>query len=356
MSTVTMREMLEAGVHFGHQTRYWNPEMAPYLFGHRNKIHIINLEQTLPMFHDAINFIGKLAAKKGTILFVGTKRAAQKIIQEEALRCGMPYVNSRWLGGLLTNFKTVRQSINRLKSLEEMETDGSVDRMSKKEALHHRRELQKLQRSLSGIKDMPGLPDAMVIIDVGYEDIAVSEAVKLKIPVIGVVDSNNSPKGVDYVIPGNDDAIRSIRLYVKAFADAIVDGRGSVAHLAGEGEGDEFVELDEMGAPIVEEKSKKKKAKVKKKPAKRKVEAAGVEQADAEEAAPAPAAEQEEVNVADVSSPGEKATAESETAKGGAKEVEAEAAAAKKSVTKKKTAKKKTTTKKKASKKAASKS
>ena len=254
MSTVTMREMLEAGVHFGHQTRYWNPQMAPYLFGHRNKIHIINLEKTLPLFNEAVNFIGKLAAKKATILFVGTKRAAQKIIQEEAVRCGMPFVNKRWLGGLLTNYKTVRQSINRLKALEQMHTDGSIERMSKKEALQHARELKKLQVSLSGIMHMPGIPDAMVVIDVGYENIAISEAAKLSIPVIGVVDSNNSPKGIDYIIPGNDDAIRSIRLYVKTLADAIIDGRGSVAHLIGEGGADEFVELDETGTPILEEK------------------------------------------------------------------------------------------------------
>ncbi|MBF8268878.1 MAG: ribosomal protein S2 [Gammaproteobacteria bacterium] len=254
MSTVTMREMLEAGVHFGHQTRYWNPQMAPYLFGQRNKIHIINLEKTLPLFNDAVNFIGKLAARKATILFVGTKQAAQKIIQEEALRCGMPFVNKRWLGGLLTNYKTVRQSINRLKTLEEMNTNGSIERMSKKEALQLARELNKLQVNLSGIKDMPGIPDAMVVIDVGYENIAISEASKLGIPVVGVVDSNNSPKGIDYIIPGNDDAIRSIRLYVKTLADTIIDGRGSVAQLMGEGGADEFVELDETGAPILEDK------------------------------------------------------------------------------------------------------
>ena len=254
MSTVTMREMLEAGVHFGHQTRYWNPQMAPYLFGQRNKIHIINLEKTLPLFNEAVNFIGKMAAKKASILFVGTKRAAQKIIQEEALRCGMPYVNKRWLGGLLTNYKTVRQSINRLKTLEEMQSNGTFERMSKKEALQHTRELKKLQVSLSGIMHMPGIPDAMIVIDVGYENIAISEASKLEIPVVGVVDSNNSPKGIDYIIPGNDDAIRSIRLYVKTLADTIIEGRGSIAQLLGEGGADEFVELDETGAPIMEEK------------------------------------------------------------------------------------------------------
>ena len=272
MSTVTMREMLEAGVHFGHQTRYWNPAMAPYLYGHRNKIHIINLEKTLPLFNEAVNFIGNLAARKGTILFVGTKRAAQKIIQEEAVRCEMPYVNLRWLGGLLTNYKTVKQSINRLKTLEEMQEDGSLEHMSKKEVLNYRRELEKLQRSLAGIKDMPGIPDAMFIIDVGYEDIAVSEAVKLGIPVIGIVDSNNSPKGVDYVIPGNDDAIRSIRLYARALADAIIEARASVAHLIGAKEGDDFVELDESGAPIIEDRLKKTNIKTKKS-AKKKVRA-----------------------------------------------------------------------------------
>ncbi len=264
MSTVTMREMLEAGVHFGHQTRYWNPAMAPYLYGHRNKIHIINLEKTLPLFNDAVNFIGNLAARKGTILFVGTKRAAQKIIQEEAVRCKMPYVNLRWLGGLLTNYKTVKQSINRLKALEEMQEDGSLEHMSKKEVLNYRRELEKLQRSLAGIKDMQGIPDAMFIIDVGYEDIAVSEAVKLGIPVIGIVDSNNSPKGVDYIIPGNDDAIRSIRLYAKVIADSILEARASVAHLIGGNEGDEFVELDESGSPVIEDRGRKANIKTKK--------------------------------------------------------------------------------------------
>ena len=271
MSTVTMREMLEAGVHFGHQTRFWNPKMGPYLFGQRNKIHIINLEKTLPMFNDAINFIGKMAAKKGTILFVGTKRAAQKIIQEEATRCGMPYINRRWLGGLLTNYKTVKQSINRLKELEAMETDGGLERLSKKEILHQRRELAKLQSNLSGIKDMKGLPDVLFIIDVGYEDIAVSEAVKLGIPVVGVVDSNNNTDGVDYLIPGNDDAIRAIRLYAKSVADAIMEGKNSVAHLGGEGAGDDFVELDESGSPVTEDKPKKV---IKKKTAKKKVTSA----------------------------------------------------------------------------------
>lgn len=266
MSEISMREMLEAGIHFGHQTRYWNPQMASYLYGHRNKIHIIDLEKTKVLFQEALNFISKMSAGKGKILFVGTKRAAQQIIREEAERCGMPYVNLRWLGGLLTNYKTVKQSINRLRELEEMKANGGMERMSKKEALHFQRELDKLERNMAGIKDMDGWPDALFIIDVGYEDIAVKEAVKLKIPVVGVVDSNNSPVGVDYVIPGNDDAIRSIRLYTKAVADAIITGKDSVAHLGEGGDKDEFIELDAEGAPVIQEKEEKQeKVQVKKK-------------------------------------------------------------------------------------------
>lgn len=256
MSNVTMREMLEAGVHFGHQARYWDPKMAPYLFGQRNKIHIINLEKSLPMYGEAVNFISKLAARKGTIMFVGTKRTAQNVIQEEAVRCGMPFVNRRWLGGLLTNYKTVKQSINRMKSLEALETDGRLEKMSKKDQLRRIRELEKLSRGLSGIKNMGGLPDALFVVDVGYESIAISEAKKLGIPVVGVVDSNNSPDNIDYVIPGNDDAIRSIRLYAKGIADAILDSRAATAHV-GAGKEDEFVELDEHGEPIMQEVSKK---------------------------------------------------------------------------------------------------
>ncbi len=227
MANVTMREMLEAGVHFGHQTRYWNPKMAPYIFGERNKIHIINLEQSLPLYKDALNFMGRMVANGGTVLFVGTKRAAQEMIREEAVRCDMPYVNRRWLGGMLTNFKTVKQSIARLRELESMIADGTMERLSKKEGLMLRRELEKLERSLGGIKDMPGIPDALFIVDVGYEKIAVNEAVKLGVPVVGVVDTNNSPDGVDYVVPGNDDAIRAIQLYVRGAAEAIMDGRQS---------------------------------------------------------------------------------------------------------------------------------
>jgi small subunit ribosomal protein S2 len=250
MSDVSMRQMLEAGVHFGHQTRFWHPKMAPYIFGERNKIHIINLEKTLPLFNDAVSFIGRMAAKRGKILFVGTKRAASQAIREEAVRCGMPYVDRRWLGGMLTNFRTVKQSIKRLKDLEALEADGSFERMSKKEALTYRRELDKLQRGLEGIKDMEGLPDALFVIDVGHEKIAVAEANKLGIPVVAVVDTNCNPDGIDYVIPGNDDAIRSIRLYARCVADAIQDARLTVAQAAAAA-ADEFVELDEAGQPVI---------------------------------------------------------------------------------------------------------
>ena len=271
MSDLSMKEMLEAGIHFGHQTRYWNPKMADYLFGHRNKIHIINLEKTLPLFQEALNFVGKLAAKRGTVLFVGTKQAAQQIIKEEAQRCEMPYVNLRWLGGLLTNYQTVKQSIKRLQELEEKKAAGGMEKMSKKETLHMERELEKLERNLSGIKDMNGWPDALFVLDVGYEDIAVSEARKLKIPIVGVVDSNNNPDGIDYVIPGNDDAIRSIRFYAREIADAIIAGRVSVAHLGEGRDKEEFVELDADDAPVAVKKegaagkrttTKKKKKKV----------------------------------------------------------------------------------------------
>ena len=247
MSRVTMRQMLEAGVHFGHQTRYWHPLMAPYIFGERNKIHIINLEKTLPLFNDAMNFISSKAAKGGKILMVGTKRAAQKAVREAAQRAGMPYVDHRWLGGMLTNFKTIKQSIKRLKELEAMQADGSIERFSKKEALGMSREMDKLERSLGGIKDMEALPDVLFVIDVGYEKNAVNEARKLGIPVVGVVDTNNAPTGIDYVIPGNDDAIRAIQLYTNGVADAVLDGRAtSVNELAASS--DEFVAVDEAGA------------------------------------------------------------------------------------------------------------
>jgi len=221
--------MLEAGVHFGHQTRYWNPKMAPYIFGDRNKIHIINLEKTLPMFNDALNFAGKVASKGGKIMFVGTKRAAQKSIREEATRCKMPFVDQRWLGGMLTNFKTIKQSVRRLHEISKMQADGTINRGGKKEALMLTRELEKLEKGLGGIKDMRSLPDALFIVDVGHESIAVKEAKTLGIPVIGIVDTNNSADNVDYIIPGNDDAIRAIQLYTAAIADSIVEGHIAAA-------------------------------------------------------------------------------------------------------------------------------
>lgn len=222
---VTMRQMLEAGVHFGHQTRFWNPKMAPFIFGHRNKIHIINLEKTVVKFAEAEAFVRKLTAKKGTVLFVATKRQAREIIQEEAARADSPFVNYRWLGGMLTNYKTVQQSIKRLRELEELTAEGASEKISKKEALVLKRELEKLERSLGGIKDMKGLPDALFVIDVGYQKGAIVEAQKLGIPVIGIVDTNNSPLGVDYVVPGNDDSTQAIRLYARGIADAILEGR-----------------------------------------------------------------------------------------------------------------------------------
>ena len=247
MSQVTMRQMLEAGVHFGHQTRYWNPKMAPYIFGERNKIHIINLEKSLPLYNEATNFLGKLAANKGKILFVGTKRAARDSVKEHAERAGMPYVNHRWLGGMLTNFNTVKNSIKRLKELEVMAADGSFAKVNKKEALMMTREMEKLERSLGGIKDMNGLPAAVFIIDVGHEKIAVTEARKLGIPVVGIVDTNTNPDGVDYVIPGNDDAMRAIQLYVRGVADAVVESRSAALQPAGADE-NAFVEVDEAAA------------------------------------------------------------------------------------------------------------
>lgn len=247
MSQVTMRQMLEAGVHFGHQTRYWNPKMAPYIFGERNKIHIINLEKSLPLYNEATNFLGKLAANKGKILFVGTKRAARDSVKEHAERAGMPYVNHRWLGGMLTNFNTVKNSIKRLKELEAMAADGSFAKVNKKEALMMTREQEKLERSLGGIKDMNGLPAAVFIIDVGHEKIAVTEARKLGIPVVGIVDTNTNPDGVDYVIPGNDDAMRAIQLYVRGVADAVVESRSAALQPAGADE-NAFVEVDEAAA------------------------------------------------------------------------------------------------------------
>ena len=243
--SVTMRQMLEAGVHFGHQTRYWNPKMAPYIFGHRNKIHIINLEKTLALYQEGLKFARQLAANRGMILFVGTKRQARDIVREEALRCQMPFVDHRWLGGMLTNFKTVKQSIKRLKEMEAMQQDGSLERISKKEALGLTRELAKLQRSLGGIKDLGALPDALFVIDVGYQKGAVQEANKLGVPVIGVVDTNHNPEGIDYVIPGNDDSSRAIRLYARGMADAVLEGRTQSLEEVVSASRDEFVEVEE---------------------------------------------------------------------------------------------------------------
>jgi small subunit ribosomal protein S2 len=240
-----MREMLEAGVHFGHQTRFWNPRMAPFIFGHRNKIHIVNLEKTVSMYEEAAKFARQLTANRGSILFVATKRQAKDIIREEAQRCSTPFVDDRWLGGMLTNYKTVKQSIKRLKDMQAMVEDGSVEKLLKKEGLMFQLELAKLERSLGGIKDMDGLPDALFVIDVGYQKNAVAEANKLGIPVIGVVDTNHSPEGVDYVIPGNDDSSRAIRLYARGMADAILEGRNdSLQQIVAPG-GEEYVEEED---------------------------------------------------------------------------------------------------------------
>jgi small subunit ribosomal protein S2 len=243
-----MREMLEAGVHFGHQTRYWNPKMAPYIFGQRNKIHIINLEQTVSKYAEATKFVKQLAARGGSILFVGTKRAARELIAAEAARAGMPYVDARWLGGMLTNFKTVKTSIKRLKDMEAVVADGGAERMIKKEGLLFQRELEKLNKSMGGIKEMNGLPDALFVIDVGYHKIAIAEARKLGIPVVAVVDTNHSPDGIDYVIPGNDDSAKAIALYAKGIADAVLEGReqnlSGLVEEGGEGQ-EEFVEVQD---------------------------------------------------------------------------------------------------------------
>ena len=248
MASVSMRQMLEAGVHFGHQTRFWNPQMAQYIFGERNRIHIINLEKTQPLFQEAVAFAKSVVADGGTLLFVGTKRSAREAVAKEAVRCGMPYVNQRWPGGMLTNFKTIRQSIKRLTDLTELQESGALDKRGKKEALQLRREMAKLEKSLGGIKDMGSLPDVLFVIDVGHERIALNEANKLGIPVVAVVDTNCSPQGVDYVIPGNDDAMRAISLYAAAVADAVLEGKAQVPQVVvGE---DEFVELDENGAPL----------------------------------------------------------------------------------------------------------
>jgi small subunit ribosomal protein S2 len=246
--SVTMREMLEAGVHFGHQTRFWNPKMAPFIYGHRNKIHIINLEKTLPKFDDAMKFVRQLSARRGTILMVGTKRQARDVIAQEALRSGMPYVDQRWLGGMLTNFKTVKGSLKKLKEMQATKEAG-MESLSKKEALMFERELAKLEKDIGGIQDLNALPDAMFVIDVGYHKIAVAEAKKLGIPVIGVVDTNHSPIGIDYVIPGNDDSAKAVALYARAVADAVLEGKANAVSeiVQAAGGSDEFVEINEGG-------------------------------------------------------------------------------------------------------------
>jgi small subunit ribosomal protein S2 len=247
MTSMSMRQMLEAGVHFGHQTRFWNPKMSPFIFGERNRIHIINLEKTLPLYLEAAGFIKNLVADGGRVLFVGTKRSAREAVAREATRCGMPYVSHRWLGGMLTNFKTIRQSIKRLAEIDELQANGLLDQRSKREAQMVRREREKLERSLGGIREMEGLPDAMFVVDVGHENIAIHEARKLGIPVVAIVDTNCSPDGISYVIPGNDDAMRAIELYASGIADAVLEGRSTIPDVAvGE---DEFVELDEEGKP-----------------------------------------------------------------------------------------------------------
>ena len=248
MSNVTMRQMLEAGVHFGHQTRYWNPKMGPYIFGARSNIHIINLEKTLPLFSEAMRYLEQVAANRGKILFVGTKRTTRSVVEEEARRCGMPYVNHRWLGGMLTNFKTIKQSVARMKDLEAMRDDGRLQRFSKKEGLGMMRELDKLINSMGGIRDMDRLPEVLFVLDVGYEHNAISEAKKLGIPVVGIVDTNNSPAGIDYIIPGNDDSIRAVQLYVQSAATAILQGKANSLTPA-EAE-DDFVEMEAAVAAV----------------------------------------------------------------------------------------------------------
>jgi small subunit ribosomal protein S2 len=269
MASMSMRQMLEAGVHFGHQTRFWNPKMAPFIFGERNRIHIINLEKTLPLYLEAADFIKNLVADGGRVLFVGTKRSARDAVAREAARCGMPYVSHRWLGGMLTNFKTIRQSIRRLAEIDEMAANGLLDQRSKREAQMVRREREKLERSLGGIKEMEGLPDAMFVVDVGHENIAIHEARKLGIPVVAVVDTNCAPDGISYVIPGNDDAMRAIELYASGIADAVIEGRSTIPDVpVGE---DEFVELDEEGKPRPKGTARRRVAPAKKKaPARRK--------------------------------------------------------------------------------------
>jgi small subunit ribosomal protein S2 len=325
-----MRQMLEAGVHFGHQTRYWNPKMAPFIFGARNKIHIINLEQTLPLYEQAAGFVRKLVADGGSVLFVGTKRAARDSVRREAVRCGMPHVTYRWLGGMLTNYKTVKQSIKRLTDLEAQAEDGTFEALNKKEVLQLRREMEKLERSLGGIKAMGGLPDALFLIDVGHEKIALAEANKLGIPVIAVVDTNCSPNGVDYVIPGNDDAMRAIDLYTTGIADAVLEGKDSVPEVP-QGTSD-FVELDESGKPREQKAAARKKAPARKKTAARKAKPdAAKSDAAKSDAAKSDAASKAEPEAAEAKSDEAKAAASEVTEQAAEKQPapkpEAEAAA-----------------------------
>jgi small subunit ribosomal protein S2 len=347
MSNVTMREMLEAGVHFGHQTRFWNPKMAPFIFGERNKIHIINLEQTMPLCRDAVNYLGKVASKKGKIMFVGTKRAAAESVKEEALRCGMPFVNHRWLGGMLTNFRTVRASIKRLKELEEMAASKNYEKISKKEILNLSREQEKLEKTLGGIKDMGGLPDVLFVIDVGYEKIAVQEAAKLGIPVVGIVDTNNSPDHIEYIVPGNDDSMRAIKLYNRLVADAIIEGKQSIVSADSDAE---LIEVDPDATPVVKSSVK---ITAKKSAAPKPAEADAVDTpAEAEPAAEA--AESAPAAEAADEAPAVDAVEEEPAAEKAPKKVATKKAATKKAATKK-AATKKAATKKAATKKAASK-
>jgi len=364
MSNVTMREMLEAGVHFGHQTRFWNPKMAPFIFGERNKIHIINLEQTMPLCKDAVNYLGKVASQKGKIMFVGTKRAASDSIKEEAQRCGMPFVNHRWLGGMLTNFRTVRASIKRLKELEDMAASNSYEKINKKEILNLSREQDKLDKTLGGIKEMGGLPDVLFVIDVGYEKIAVQEAAKLGIPVVGIVDTNNSPDNVEYIVPGNDDSMRAIKLYTRMVADAVLEGKQSIVTAAGEAE---LIEVDDDAKPAVKSSvkvtSKKAAAEApastEDKPADAPAEAAPAEAKAETEVAETEVAETEAApaaaQTADESAAGDEAVAEEAVSEEAADEKAAPKKAATKKAATKKAATKKAAPKKAATKKAATK-
>ena len=353
MSNVTMREMLEAGVHFGHQTRFWNPKMAPFIFGERNKIHIINLEQTMPLCRDAVNYLGKIASKKGKVMFVGTKRAASEPIKEEALRCGMPFVNHRWLGGMLTNFRTVRASIKRLKELEDMAASNNYEKISKKEILNLSREQEKLEKTLGGIKEMGGLPEVLFVIDVGYEKIAVLEATKLGIPVVGIVDTNNSPDNIEYIVPGTDDSMRAIKLYTRLVADAIIEGKQSIVTADADAE---LIEVDADAAPVVKAPVKvtAKKPTATAKAAEAKTDEAEVEAVkdDTTEASAAP----ETAKAADAAPVAAEAAPATEVAdEAPAEEASTAATAAPKKAATKKAATKKAATKKAATKKAATK-